>query len=133
VNSAIPKIEDADLKALAKRIRPVARKDAAGAPYYIVGKIDLRNESYLWDPEFGKEATGLTPLMQIRTYHTYGYYGFFKPSIAEVIAQIPVQVRDRVVAFEITNRPEHASDLNGQRDALNAGLHVAMTILYART
>jgi hypothetical protein len=132
VNSAIPKIDDKDLKALAARIKPVACKKRGGAKYYITGKIDLRGESYLWDPKFGEEATDLTELMQIRTYHTYGYYGFFKPSIAEVIAQIPVPVRDQVVAFEITGQPTEAADLNEQRQALNAGLHVALTTLYVR-
>lgn len=128
--SIIPKITNEDLATLAARMKPIAQQNSA--PHYIVGSPHLRNESFLWDPVFGEEATGLKPLMQVRTYHTYGYYGLFKPSIAEVIAQIPLQARADVVAFEITEPPRLAADLNKQRDALNAGYHVAMTTLYAR-
>lgn len=129
--SVIPTIPNEDLKMLAARIKPITRDDKQVARY-IIGKISLRDQSFLWDAVLGEEATGLKSLMQIRTYHTYGYYGLFKPSIAEVISQIPHAARDHIVAFEITKRPSTSADLNEQRDALNAGYHVAMTTLYAR-
>ena len=66
---------------------------------------------------------------RIRTLHTYAYYGFFKPSIAEVLAQIPSHLVDSVIAFE-TKGPGDADDLNDDRSALNAGFHAATTILY---
>lgn len=33
--------------------------------------------------------------------HGYGYYGLFKPSVGEVIRQIPKDLLEKVVAFEI--------------------------------
>src|SRR6185295_13661391 len=51
--------------------------------------VDLFDIAYTWDPQPTRppeKATGLHPLCEITTYHTYGYHGMFKPSIAEVIA-----------------------------------------------
>lgn len=33
--------------------------------------------------------------------HGYGYYGLFKPSVGEIIRQIPKDLLEKVVAFEI--------------------------------
>lgn len=60
------------------------------------------------------------------------YYGIFKPSIAEVLAQIPEELIEQTVAFE-TIGPADADALNKERDALNAGFHVATTRLYGRS
>jgi hypothetical protein len=132
--SIIPPISNQVLKALAAQIKPIVRdqKRSNKLFYLNVDGLSLRGESFLWELDFGDEAKDIKPLMQVRTYHTYGYYGMFKPSIAEVIAQIPVEVRERVVGFEITRRPETAADLNENRAALNAGYHVAMATLYVR-
>jgi hypothetical protein len=128
---SIPKISDEELAELAKRIRPVVRKKSRGKrPFYIKVNPDLRGTSYLWDVKYEKEATGLFEFATVTTLHTYGYHAFFKPSVAEVLAQIPPEYRDRVVAFEITERPMSAEDLNKERAALNQGFHVAVTALY---
>jgi hypothetical protein len=72
------------------------------------------------------------PICQITTHHSWGHYSLFKPSIAEVLAQIPAEHLNQVVAFEIVVKPETAEDLNKDLEALNAGYHVATTRLYAR-
>jgi hypothetical protein len=128
---SIPKISNEELAELAKRIRPIVRKASdINRLFFIKPDPDLRGLSYLWDVKYEEEATGLFEFATITTFHTYGYHGFFKPSVAEVIAQIPPEFRDRVVAFEITNRPFSAEDLNKERVALNQGFHVAVTALY---
>lgn len=128
---SIPKISNTELAELAKRIRPIVRKESRGnRPFYIKVGPDLRGTSYLWDVKYEKEAKGLFEFATITTLHTYGYHAFFKPSVAEVIAQIPPEYRDRVVAFEITNRPKSIEDLNKEKVALNQGFHVAVTALY---
>jgi hypothetical protein len=126
---SIPKISNEELAELAKRIRPVVRKESDGRPFYIKADSDLRRLSYLWDVKYEEEAKGLFEFATITTLHTYGYYGMFKPSVAEVIAQIPPDYRDRVVAFEITTRPLCADDLNKQKKAVNEGFHMAVTAL----
>ena len=42
------------------------------------------------NPKPTDKATGLKPLCTIKTYHTYGYHGLFKPSIAEVLVTFTI-------------------------------------------
>jgi hypothetical protein len=88
--------------------------------------------SFLWDAKPAKKAKKLKTLCDITTHHSFGFAGFFKPSIAEVLAQIPEEHLDKVVAFEIVEAPESADDLNREREATNAGYHVAKTRLYTK-
>lgn len=125
----IPKVSESIIRERAERIKPVVR--FKGVPHYIE-PVDLFTTAFTWDPKAAGRADGLIPLADITTYHTYGYYAFFKPSIAEVVAQIPKGMLDKAVAFEIVERPESADDLNDEREALNAGYHVATTRLYGK-
>jgi hypothetical protein len=124
----IPPITDERIKELLARIKPVITKD--GIKRYIK-LCHPRNEAYTWDAKPTDEAEGITPIIQIKTYHTFGYHGFFKPSLAEVLAQIPEEHIERCAAFEIVERPKRAEDLNEESEALNQGFHVATTQLYA--
>ncbi len=125
----IPTLPDGELNARAERIKPIVRFD--GELRYIKS-VDIRNVAYTWEPKSAKLAKDLTTLLDITTYHTYGYHGLFKPSIAEVLCQIPTDLVDKVFAFEIIVRPETAEDLNLDKEALNAGYHIATTRLYGR-
>src|SRR5688572_19867951 len=84
---------------VAMQIKPVVTFKEEGSCY--IKSADPFSESYLWDPQPTGRATGLSVLCDITTYHPYGYYGFFRPSIAQVILQLPSQHLDKVVAFEI--------------------------------
>jgi hypothetical protein len=125
----IPNITNERLNELAARIKPVIEFD--GVKHHIE-KCDLRGESYVWSPVQAEAALALVEIVDIRTYHTFGYKGFFKPSIAEVIAQIPEDLIDQVTEFEIVAGPTTVDDLNEESVALNKGFHVATTRLYAR-
>jgi hypothetical protein len=79
------------------------------------------------------DGTGSTGL--IRTLHRYGAPSLFKPSIFEVLAQLPPWSHDRdlVAAFktECSTRPTSEwTDI--ECEAMNAGFHLAYTTLYAR-
>lgn len=128
--SWIPEITDERLAELVERIKPIVRWDN-GDQYYIE-PVDPRGVAFTWDPTPTKKAMGLMPIRDITTYHTFGYHGMFKPSIAEVLAMIPEDVIDEVVAFEIVELPETADDLNKNFEALIDGYHVAKTRLYKR-
>lgn len=128
--SWIPEISDDELFTLCTRIRTVVDFPKKGK--FFIKPVDPRNASFMWSPKPDKRAKDLKPLRVIRTYHTWSYYGFFKPSIAEVIAQIPKELLDQVVAFEIIKYPKTADDLNEESEALNAGYHVATTRLYTQ-
>lgn len=138
----IPKVSNADLESMLKRIRPVARfrenpqgeecphcgyreyeleQDDRGDLYYIK-KVNPRNVAYTWDPQPAEKAKGLVKHKDITTHHTYGYYGFFKPSIAEVLAQIPEADLETVCAFEYVYG---TAEITGE-------YHSATTRLYRR-
>ncbi len=62
---------------------------------------DLRGSAFTWDPkgkqEISLEEAGYEEIMTTKTQHDCAYYGFFKPSIAEVLAQLPDD--PRITAF----------------------------------
>jgi len=122
---AIPQISDEQIQAL-RHIHPV---EQSGRGWIEMKWPDPRRASFLWNPEPSGVREDLQEICRVRTLHTFGYHGFFKPSIAEVLAQIPPELLGAVVAFE-TKGPETAEDLNKNIDALNAGFQVAETILY---
>lgn len=126
----IPKISNDRLAELAARIKPVVRNRNGALAY--IKPCDLRHEAFTWDAKTTRKAKNLVKHATIRTLHTYGYYGMFKPSVAEVLAQIPVELIEQTVAFE-TVGPADADALNKESAALNAGFHVATTRLYGRS
>lgn len=128
----IPNVLQEKVLELSKTIRPLVVDELGDLRY--CEETELFNVSYTWNPKFGDKATLQegTKVEHIRTYHTYGYYGMFKPSIAEVISCIPEHMWNKVYAFEIVDKPRDADDLNKEREALNAGFHVATTRLYLK-
>lgn len=128
-SSVIPEISDVELCQLALRIRPVVQ--ASEGLFNIKPPNDLRKIAFTWDPTLTDLAEDLEPLVEIPTFHIYGYVGFFKPSVAEIIAQIPVGFLDQVVAFSTTG-PQTSTELNAQRAVIEKGFHLAKTQLYKR-
>ncbi len=126
---SIPLVTDSRLKQLASKIRPVVRNRNNALAY--IEPCNLRNIAFAWDPKITRKASNLVKHATIKTLHTWSYYGFFKPTIAEVLAQIPEDLIEDTVAFEVIG-PSMASDLNREKEALDAGFHVAMTHLYGR-
>jgi hypothetical protein len=127
----VPDMAEARIRELAERIKPVMEFKEEGRCY--IKPVDIFAESFTWDPEQGSEATGLKPICDITTYHPYGYIGNFKPSVAQVILQIPREHLDKVIAFEIVKAPDEFPDnLTPEYEALDAGYHTATTRLYAR-
>ncbi len=124
----IPRVPKSHIVELSSRIRPVITF-GRNEHWYVV-PVDTFTQSFLWDPEKESRAQGLKVLCDIKTYHTFGYYCLFRPTVAEVIAQIPRAYIKDTVAFEIVGRPMTATDLNKDVAALNAGYHGATTRLY---
>lgn len=99
--------------------------------WYVETPSNLRSE-FAWSPKWLRHVADgeLVPVKKVRTLHTYEHPSMFKPSIAEVLAQAPDDLH-KYVAFSVAG-PETADDLNRERDALNAGFHVAVTTYYKR-
>jgi len=142
----IPDITDERLAELAAQIRPLIRYtmskdredfgqlklDDKGKPSQdrqglltFVEPSDLRSVSLMWDPKVvGMPQKDMMVIDRLITYHSYGAPSLFKPSVAEVLAQI--QDRDDIadcVGFEVF----------GDLDSLHVGQdghHWTNTILY---
>jgi hypothetical protein len=63
---------------------------------------DPRDVAFDWDPKRLHPVT-FEPLLAVYTDHLCGYYGFPKPSIAEVLAQLPDDLPEGANAFCIDN------------------------------
>ncbi len=88
----IPDISDERLQRLITQVKPVvsAEDEIKGFEeedlFYEIEIPDLRDVAFTWDPKTKGEAFNFTLVGKAQTYHNWGYYGFFKPSIAEVFA-----------------------------------------------
>lgn len=66
------------------------------------GDVSLWNIAFMWDPMVLEPVAGpLYDLAFIETYHTCGYIAMFKPSLGEVISQIPDHLLADVTHFEV--------------------------------
>ena len=99
----IPKMSDKDIAHWYENIRPIVKRDT-----YLrkLSERELTHVAYTWLTEAIDYAekvdfTKLSVLEDIKMLHGYGYYGLFKPSVGEVIRQIPKDLLEKVVAFEI--------------------------------
>jgi hypothetical protein len=66
----------------------------------------------------------------VKTLHTFGAPSFFKPSIAEVLAQAPSDLHE-YVAFSLCG-PESVDDMNRFPACTKAGFHVAEVTYYRK-
>lgn len=119
----------------AKKIKPMVHEHDAGGSmkvYHFTNKADHYTQSYPWDAKNKKPAKDLEEVARIWTLHTWAYYGFFKPTLAEVLLQIPENLLEQVDYFVVIG-PETSSDLNKTMPYIDRGYHVAQTILYRKT
>lgn len=86
----IPLIDDVKLANLARRIRPVirVRAEVGGDIYREIEPVDPRDIAFTWDPKPVGPELVLGLVRVFNSYHNWGHYSLFKPSIAEVLAQI---------------------------------------------
>ena len=123
----LPHLTDDELLARYRRIKPIVSYQML---YYYLKRYNakmMREESYIWNIEKDirkqVDMTGVKTLAEFPCYHTYGYYGCFKPSIAEVLQQFPDELLEEANAFYMTSMPEDVYDLRLQSEIVNAGCH----------
>ena len=136
----IPKISDEELERRYAQIKPIIGDDRGNKFWLREFKFDeLRKVAYTWDKNWAKEPVGVHELQPILNEDfaciiKYGYYGLFKPSIAEVLAQIDTPFIELVRAFEIIDYPKTAADFYRtllHRAVFDAHYHVTIVRLYA--
>lgn len=123
----LPHLTDLELFERYKRIKPIVVFNSLC--YYLrdYSLKELRGQSYLWnahnDIRSKVDLSNTEILMDFSCYHTYGYYGLFKPSIAEVLEQFPDEVLEEANAFYVLSHPEDIRDLNLEKRITEAGCH----------
>lgn len=124
---SIPEISNEDLTALYAKIKPVKQKVVEDkAVLHHLQPLELRRQSFLFDPAWGEPVQApLYEHARIETYHTTGYGALFKPSVAEVLAQVPAHLRKEVDFFESLD--EDTVAVYAEHDG-----HRTVTILYSR-
>lgn len=148
ISATALEISDEDLLAKLERVKPIVRysfdedgkplrRSRAGVPFYIqhggscADRYTLlrwcRRTAYAWDPTpTTRVARPLQERGRFLTLHTFGAPVFFKPSVAEVLAQLPWSVINgrQVAAFEVVGGAEVVT-VDG------TSYHQAETALYA--
>lgn len=135
-NVSIPEISKEELLARYERIKPIV--EIGGVKYFLrdFTEKELTEISYIYDKEKDKREKVDMDLyvaqedLDFECIHKYGYPGFFKPSIAEVLAQIPEDEIPFVDAFEIINEPKTSDDFHKNKIVFNSGFHISIVRLY---
>lgn len=125
INEKLDGLTQERAEELLKHISPLVRDEGVLST---IKQPDIFKEAFNWDPEFiGPFEGSESRFALIETYHRCGYHGLFKPSIGEVLAQIPEQLINEVVAFET-----RFGDDGAICDAPGFYGHRATTILYLK-
>ncbi len=125
----IPEISDAALSERMKQVHALRRDREDNLR--LVPAHDPRTEAFSMVEGHSDGVRGLREVARITTYHSTGYAMFFKPSIAEVLAQIPPQLFGTgICAFETIPAPHnHLTEIMDSSQSI----HRAETILYIPT
>lgn len=130
----IPEIDDKRLKELYHLLKPIVTIDEMK---YLLREFtlqELRNQSYIWNRHEDKrdiiDPNKLETVDDFLCLHTWGYYGLFKPSIAEVLSQAPESVIEQANTFEIIESPETREDVFKYKEVIDNGFHLSKVRAY---
>ena len=128
----IPKMSNEEIAHWYDTIKPIVKHDT-----YLrkLSTEELTNVAYTWlnkptDYADKVDFTKLSVLEDRKMLHGYGYYGYFKPSVGEVIRQIPRDYLEKVVAFEIICGA--IGMYRTFKDEVSEGFHVSIVRLYQK-
>ena len=130
----IPEIDDNRLKELYQLLKPIVTIDEMK---YLLREFtlqELRNQSYIWNRHEDKrdvvDPNKLETVDDFLCLHTWGYYGLFKPSIAEVLSQAPESVIEQANTFEIIESPDTREDVFKYKEVIDNGFHLSKVRAY---
>lgn len=130
----IPETDDNRLKELYQLLKPIVTIDEIK---YLLREFtlqELRNQSYIWNRHEDKrdvvDPSRLETVDDFLCLHTWGYYGLFKPSIAEVLSQAPESVIEQANTFEIIESPETREDVFKYKEVIDNGFHLSKVRAY---
>ncbi|MDE5830843.1 MAG: hypothetical protein K2H53_04175 [Clostridia bacterium] len=138
---SIPKISDEEMMKRYAQIKPVITRNGKLYSLREYTLEEITGTSYTWNleedvrEEIGKDELEVLEGKEFVCLHGYGYPGFFKPSVGEVLAQIKEHDLHLVKAFEIIASPETKSDFSKDSFtsiAFDNGYHVSTVRLYGK-
>lgn len=102
----IPTISRETVTELLQHITPMLRNNAGLlCKFQPKEPCDPFNSSFNFMGEAGcgdlADMQNLCLLEAVPTYHTCGYHAIFRPTVAEVLAQLPEYLREAVTGFEV--------------------------------
>ena len=130
----IPEIDDERLKELYMILKPIVTIDEMKYLLREYTLKELREQSYIWERDKDKrdevDQYKLEPVEDFLCLHTWAYYGYFKPSIAEVLSQVPERTICEANVFEIIEQPETRDDVFRYPEVINNGFHLSKVRSY---
>lgn len=135
----IPPLTDERLHELAVRILPVVEQGNGKYKEMLPNTDDplnhkwLKRTAFTWSPKTRplSRAFKLEEVRTTKTFHDWGYFGLFKPSLAEVFACI--QDQDLKGITHLSLQSDQSEGLLVRPDANNInGYHQALCTLYRR-
>jgi hypothetical protein len=124
----IPELNQTILLERAFNIKPLIRGEGELTDrLYFIEAQDILKEGFAWSPQKTILANGLTKLGDVFTRHSTGCGVFFKPSISEVLKQIPDEIlQQNPVAFTTYLDSHEIKDCFDSKDYE----HIARTTFY---
>lgn len=129
----IQMMSDGDIARWYATIKPIVKNGGKSTYLRELLESELKTTAYNWlnEPkDYGDivDYTKLSVLADVKMLHSWSYYGIFKPSVSEVIRQIPKEYLEKVVAFEIINGAIGMDTIF--KAELEEGFHVSIVRLY---
>ena len=129
-------LKDDELKKRYAKTKPIIMIDGITYDMKEFSFSALSDQSYIWDRDIDKRnivhKEDLEVVEDFICLHGYGYYGLFKPSIHEVLAQLPEKSIKEADYFEIIESPVTRDDVFKYEDVLNAGYHATVVRTYKK-
>lgn len=135
---SIPEMTKEDIAKWYQRIKPLACYKGDLRFVRELSPDELTKCSYVWlnTPEdYGEKVdlSAFTIFTDVKMLHKFSYHGFFKPSVGEIIRQIPEEFRSLVDAFEIIYSPKGQPDFDIFKDEFDQHYHVSIVRLYQKS
>ena len=123
----LPLVSDEELWERYKLVKPLVKDDNKLFHLKVYNIEMLRHQSFIWNSKNDLaeqvDPSKVKELDEFPCYHSYGYYGLFKPTIAEVLQQFPDDILLEANAFYISKFPQSMQELKEQEDIINLGCH----------
>ena len=130
----IPEIDEKELRELYKKIKPITTIN--GRKYLLKHYLmnSLRNTSYYWVQDRDKtrriKDEDIKTIEEFICLHKFSICTDFKPSIAEILSQVPKHLIDEIDYFEIVEVPKDIYDVKRYPEAYENGYHLSRVRTY---